>query len=252
MPPVRRLEEPDTVAVGAGEGAATMAEELALEQRLRHGGAVDGEERPAPARAHGVDGARHQLLAGPRLALDQDGDGRAGGLGHQAEDRLHGRTGAHDGELVARLLARHGVVVARRRLRLRALARRVHEGERHRADLDDVAVAQPLRQEHAPPVQVGAVRAAQVAQQVGAVLVRPHHGVMAGHVRLVEDDGVPGRPPDRGERADDHLHRRRPGLGDDELREVHDRAAQSPRSYGGPSGEVSRWRTRRPDRRTRA
>ena len=38
-------DDAGVVAVGAGEGAAAVAEELALEHVARHGGAVEGDER---------------------------------------------------------------------------------------------------------------------------------------------------------------------------------------------------------------
>ena len=44
VPPSGRLEEARPVAVGAGEGALHVAEELALEQRVGEGGAVHGDE----------------------------------------------------------------------------------------------------------------------------------------------------------------------------------------------------------------
>ena len=43
--------EAGVVAVGAGEGAAAVAEQLALEQVARDGGAVEGDERLAAARS---------------------------------------------------------------------------------------------------------------------------------------------------------------------------------------------------------
>src|SRR5262249_26039955 len=51
------LEEPGAVDHGVGEGALLVAEELALQERLGDGPAVDGDEGPAPARAAAVDGA---------------------------------------------------------------------------------------------------------------------------------------------------------------------------------------------------
>ena len=42
---VGRLELPDLELVGAGEGAALVAEQLALQEVTRHGGAVDLDER---------------------------------------------------------------------------------------------------------------------------------------------------------------------------------------------------------------
>jgi hypothetical protein len=64
------------IGPGVGEGAAHVAEKLALEQRLRHGGAVDRHERPVGPRAATVQRASNQLLAGAALAGDE-----AGGLG---------------------------------------------------------------------------------------------------------------------------------------------------------------------------
>ncbi len=87
----RRLEEAAVILGRAGERAAAMAEQLALEQGLGHRGAVDRQEGLVGARRGAMDAARDQLLAGARLALDQDGDRRRGGALHQLEDFEHGR-----------------------------------------------------------------------------------------------------------------------------------------------------------------
>jgi hypothetical protein len=42
---VALLEFADALAIGAGEGAFLVPEQLAFEERLRNGGAVDREER---------------------------------------------------------------------------------------------------------------------------------------------------------------------------------------------------------------
>ena len=72
---------------GAGEGAALVAEELALGEGVGDGGAVDGDEGAGVAGAPGVDEAGDQLLARAGLAFDEDGgvsppdlieDGRGG------------------------------------------------------------------------------------------------------------------------------------------------------------------------------
>ena len=68
---VALLELADAAAVGAGEGALLVAEQLALQQVLRDGGAVERQERRLGAGAVLVDGARDQLLAGAALAGDQ-------------------------------------------------------------------------------------------------------------------------------------------------------------------------------------
>ena len=65
---VRRLEAADAPLARAGEGAALVAEELALEQRLRDRGAVHDDEGLVAARAELVDRARDELLAGAALA----------------------------------------------------------------------------------------------------------------------------------------------------------------------------------------
>ncbi|MNR00392.1 hypothetical protein D3C85_1161630 [compost metagenome] len=59
------------LAARAGEGARLVAEQLALDQRLRHGGAVDRHERRPGAPAAVVQGARQALLAGAGLAVEQ-------------------------------------------------------------------------------------------------------------------------------------------------------------------------------------
>ena len=64
---IGELEPADAVAHRAGEGAADMAEELALEQFARDRRAVDADQRPVAAAAGLVDGARDQLLAGAGL-----------------------------------------------------------------------------------------------------------------------------------------------------------------------------------------
>ena len=76
---VGHLELALLVAVGAGEAALDVAEQLRLEQRLGQAGAVDGDERPRRADAVGVHRARHQFLAGAALAGDQHLGFGAGG-----------------------------------------------------------------------------------------------------------------------------------------------------------------------------
>ena len=56
---------------GAGERTFLVAEELALQQCVGNGGAVDGHERLVGARAVGMNGPRHQFLAGAALAANQ-------------------------------------------------------------------------------------------------------------------------------------------------------------------------------------
>src|SRR2546428_349253 len=114
-------EEPGCVADRAGEGAAHVPEELALEQRLGERAAVDGHERPLAARAVRVDGACDEFLAGAALAEDE----HRAAPGRDARDRLvdldHGRRAAHH---AAQLLARD----RERGLRLRRAAEGLPHG----------------------------------------------------------------------------------------------------------------------------
>jgi hypothetical protein len=65
------LEQAGLVAVGAGECALLVAEQLGLEQVLGQGRAVDGDEAAGAAGQH-VQCAGDELLAGAALAGDED------------------------------------------------------------------------------------------------------------------------------------------------------------------------------------
>ena len=75
----------DAFVVGhrAGERAARVAEQFALEHAFAHGAAVEADERSGGAARIVVDGARHQFLAGAALAEDQDIDVERRGVGHE-------------------------------------------------------------------------------------------------------------------------------------------------------------------------
>ena len=87
---VGHFKQADAMLVGAGEGASAMAEQFALDEVLRQGAAIDGDERHVGPRALVVDGAGDQLLAGAGFAEDQHG--RIGGsdLGDELPNALHG------------------------------------------------------------------------------------------------------------------------------------------------------------------
>src|SRR5437016_7795896 len=87
--PVRRLEEALAVAVGAGEGAAQVPEELALEERGGERGAVADDEGAVAKRREAVQRAGHQLLAGAALAGHQRRRGVAGQTLDEGEDLEH-------------------------------------------------------------------------------------------------------------------------------------------------------------------
>src|SRR5207249_219040 len=71
-PAVGLLEAPDAAAVGAREGALLVTEQLALQERLGHRGAVHLDQRAAAAPALRVDGVGDDLLARAAFALDED------------------------------------------------------------------------------------------------------------------------------------------------------------------------------------
>ena len=85
---VRQLEDAHPPTVGAGEGAAFVAEELALEQRRRDGVAVHGDELPGRSVAQLVDESGDELLAGAGLTRDQDRHVGRRHLLNLAEDSL--------------------------------------------------------------------------------------------------------------------------------------------------------------------
>ena len=91
------LVEEDRSAVGqqklapfragrARERPFRVAEQLRFDQRLRDGRAVDGDKRHVAPRAGAMDGARHQLFAGPGLAGNQH---RAAGGGDRLDASNH-------------------------------------------------------------------------------------------------------------------------------------------------------------------
>lgn len=92
--PLRVTEGPGTITVGTGEGAADMAEEFALEEIGGDRRAIDRNEGARPAAAEIVNGARHHLLAGPRLAGDEHGHIAIGEPSDPLLDLAHRRTRA--------------------------------------------------------------------------------------------------------------------------------------------------------------
>src|SRR5262249_5635051 len=73
---VSELEPSDPLGDRAGERPPLVAEQLALEQARRDGGAVDLDEGPVAAPARIVDGAGDQFLS--RAGLAQEEHGRVG------------------------------------------------------------------------------------------------------------------------------------------------------------------------------
>ncbi len=80
IPPVGRLKPALAMGVSPGKGAFHMAEELALQQGFIERGAIASDERPLPSPAQGMDGVRHQFLAGAAFAVDNHRGLALGGL----------------------------------------------------------------------------------------------------------------------------------------------------------------------------
>ena len=86
---IGQLKAPRLVRDRAREGAFDVAEQFGFEQLLVKGGAIDGDEGLAGARALDVDGAGDNFLARAAFAFDQDGDIAAGQLVGELRDRAH-------------------------------------------------------------------------------------------------------------------------------------------------------------------
>ena len=90
--PLRQLEPPFLLAVGAGERPALVTEQLALEQLLGERRTVDRHQRAAPGDVAEVDRLGDQLLARARLARHQDRARRRRDPRNPLEDLGHART----------------------------------------------------------------------------------------------------------------------------------------------------------------
>ena len=100
MPPCAASNTPGLRFDRAGERAAHVAEQLALEQRVDDRRAVDRDERLGAARAGLMKGAGRELLAGAGLAADQHHLRVRRQPLDQAEHFLHHRAAAeHAAEL---------------------------------------------------------------------------------------------------------------------------------------------------------
>ena len=98
MPPSASSKRPGLRGDRAGEGALLVAEQLALDERLRDGGAVDLDERAFVRGGVLVDRAGDELLAGAGLAGDEDGGRCVGDLLDDREDLLERRGAADEPE----------------------------------------------------------------------------------------------------------------------------------------------------------
>ncbi len=166
-----------------------MAEQLALQQRLGDGGAVNRQERPVGPAAVVVDGAGDQFLAGAALAEDEDVDVLGGDAADGLAHLLHDEAAADDA--VAGLLGRQH-------------RRHVHEPRRLEGPLQHVR--EPFQVERLGQVVEGALLHGLDGRFRGAVgrdeqhrpfrvdLAQRAEDVEPGTVRQlqVEDDHVRG------------------------------------------------------------
>ncbi|MGY3344827.1 hypothetical protein ACVWYK_003596 [Bradyrhizobium sp. USDA 4470] len=88
-PALGLLEPAGRARVGAGEGAALMAEQFGLDQVARDRRHVDRDERPVAALAVIMQRARHQFLTGAGLARDHHGEVGLHQACEHAVDFLH-------------------------------------------------------------------------------------------------------------------------------------------------------------------
>ncbi len=118
-----------------------MTEELAFEQRLRKGGAVDRHEGLVAARAVAVDGLGHELLAGAALPQDEHGGVGPGDAGDELVDLLHGTALAHHAVLELRRL--QAPVLAHQPLHVADVVERRGQDGGHRAHQPQVVLGKP-------------------------------------------------------------------------------------------------------------
>ena len=91
MPPSACSKRPRRSSRGAGERALLVAEQLRFEQVGRERRRVERDERLRGARAVPVQRARHEFLAGARLARDEHRHAGAREAADRAEHLLHRR-----------------------------------------------------------------------------------------------------------------------------------------------------------------
>src|SRR5207244_13397447 len=102
------LELADAAAISAGEGALLVAEQLAFEQVLGNGRAVQRQERRLGTWAMLIDGAGDQFLAGAALARDENRDVLGGDAANGLVHFAHGGTTADDGTVHVRVWGAFG------------------------------------------------------------------------------------------------------------------------------------------------
>ena len=101
------------IALGAGERALHVAEQVRVDQLLGDRAAIDDDERPRRARRRVVDRPRRELLAGAGLALDQHRRvGRRRHLEHREQLAHRDALARHRAEVIAIARRQHGASAA--------------------------------------------------------------------------------------------------------------------------------------------
>ena len=86
---VRALEKSLLPTVRASKSALFMTKQVALDQRFRNRGAIDGNVRTVPARRELVNELSRDLFSGPAFTGDQDRYIRGGDTFDQAHELAH-------------------------------------------------------------------------------------------------------------------------------------------------------------------
>jgi hypothetical protein len=176
--PGRRCDQPVATAGRAGERAADVTEQLALEARFRQTCTVDRHERPA-ATGQRVDGTREQLLPAAARALQHDRR-LAAREPRQPAEPLEQR-GLHRPQAVGAV--QPVPVMPRRAVQL--TSHRCAEHEERPPHLDQIAVAEH-RVLVAAPVHPGSVLGA--VDQLPGRPVPPEDGVPRRHPAVDDAD----------------------------------------------------------------
>ena len=94
---MRDFEKAELGGDRAGESALLVPEELAFQELRRKPGAIQVQEALLAARTVAVNPGREDAFAGPRLAVDEDRDVRAGDALRPIAEEADRRTGAAEG-----------------------------------------------------------------------------------------------------------------------------------------------------------
>ena len=89
VPPCARSKAPEWAVTAPGEGAALVAQQLALYEVRRHRTAVEDDERPIGSRALIVEHVREDVLPGAGLPDEGDGDVGLRKSSEDVEDFVH-------------------------------------------------------------------------------------------------------------------------------------------------------------------